>query len=76
VKEMVEDGVTGRLFFPGEAARKSYETKYSPEKNYKMLMEICKRALAEEHWQRFEIPPMRLSRRSFCPDLASNWHAV
>ncbi len=66
--EIVEDGVTGLLFTPGDAndlaekikwaaahpeemivmgrrARQVYESKYTPEKNYRMLMEIYEEAI-------------------------------
>ena len=69
--EMVDDGITGHLFPPGDipelarsverfvsnrqnlsamrsAARREFETKYSAERNYEMLMRIYQRALNRE----------------------------
>ena len=68
--EIVEDGVTGLHFTPGDAqdlaakvrwlsehpderarmgenARREYEEKYTPERNYEMLMDIYEQAIAE-----------------------------
>ncbi len=68
--ELVDDGVTGLLFTPGDAhdlaakiewasmhpgelgrmgenARRVYEAKYTPERNYEMLMDVYRQAIAQ-----------------------------
>jgi len=70
--DLIEDGVTGLLFTPGDAsdlskkiawseshpeamlkmgqaARIEYETKYTPQRNYKMLIEIYEDAVGTAH---------------------------
>ena len=72
--EIVEDGVTGLLFQPGNAedlaakvtwaqdhademrrmgdnARREFEAKYTPERNYDLLMDIYQQAI-DHAWQR------------------------
>lgn len=73
--EVIEDGVTGLLFSPGnvqeladkiawaqanpaamrtmgQAARRRYETHYSPEVNYRQLLAIYEQAFTENHADR------------------------